>query len=81
MVVMTGLNKLKIVNQYLRAVYFINSTTGWAVGHNGEILKTLDGGGGGVVPVELTSFLANISSQAVNLTWNTATELNNHGSR
>jgi photosystem II stability/assembly factor-like uncharacterized protein len=73
------IEQIKLVNQYLWSVCFINSTTGWAVGNNGVILKTLDGGGGGVVPVEMTSFLANISAQRVNLTWNTATELNNRG--
>ena len=32
-----------------------------------------------IVPVELTSFTANVSSNTVNLNWNTATELNNSG--
>ena len=32
-----------------------------------------------VVPVELTSFTANVSGNNVNLKWNTATELNNSG--
>ncbi len=32
-----------------------------------------------IVPVELTSFTANVLSNTVNLKWNTATELNNSG--
>ncbi|MBK7630611.1 MAG: T9SS type A sorting domain-containing protein [Ignavibacteriales bacterium] len=32
-----------------------------------------------IVPVELTSFTANVSGNSVNLSWNTATELNNNG--
>ncbi|MFZ1518316.1 MAG: T9SS type A sorting domain-containing protein [Ignavibacteriaceae bacterium] len=33
----------------------------------------------GVIPVELVSFLASVSGKKVNLTWQTATELNNSG--
>jgi hypothetical protein len=33
----------------------------------------------GIVPVELTSFIANVTGNSVNLNWNTATELNNSG--
>ena len=33
----------------------------------------------GIVPVELTSFTANRDGNNVNLTWETASELNNHG--
>jgi hypothetical protein len=32
-----------------------------------------------IIPVELTSFTANVSGNNVNLNWNTATELNNSG--
>jgi hypothetical protein len=32
-----------------------------------------------LIPVELTSFTANVSNNSVNLKWNTATELNNSG--
>jgi|GEM_PF-677529 len=32
-----------------------------------------------IIPVELTSFAANVSGNNVNLNWNTATELNNSG--
>src|ERR1035437_784386 len=34
---------------------------------------------GSIVPVELTSFTASVSKGAVNLSWNTATEVNNMG--
>jgi hypothetical protein len=34
---------------------------------------------GAVVPVELTSFTASVSDGKVNLTWSTASEINNHG--
>ena len=32
-----------------------------------------------LIPVELTSFTANVAGNSVNLNWNTATELNNSG--
>ena len=32
-----------------------------------------------IIPVELTSFTANVSGNSVNLNWSTATELNNSG--
>jgi hypothetical protein len=32
-----------------------------------------------IIPVELTSFTANVTGNSVNLNWNTATELNNSG--
>ena len=35
--------------------------------------------GSDIVPVELTSFTADVSGYSVNLNWNTATELNNNG--
>jgi photosystem II stability/assembly factor-like uncharacterized protein len=58
----------------LADVYFINDTKGWAVGHLGTIL-TYDG----QVPVELTSFTANVADNNVVLNWQTATEKNNSG--
>ena len=59
----------------LNNVCFINSTTGWAVGFNGTILHTTNGG----IPVELTSFTVNVSGNEVTLNWSTATETNNKG--
>jgi hypothetical protein len=60
----------------LRGVSFIDDYVGWAVGVNGTILHTTNGG---VVPVELTSFTAEAMDQRVFLKWTTATELNNNG--
>ncbi len=60
----------------LFAVNFIDFLTGWAVGANGIILHTTNGG---VVPVELTSFTASANGKDVTLSWSTVTELNNQG--
>ncbi|MGC8581794.1 MAG: WD40/YVTN/BNR-like repeat-containing protein [Thermoplasmata archaeon] len=35
---------IDLSNNQLRSVYFVNSTTGWAVGDNGMALKSTDGG-------------------------------------
>jgi photosystem II stability/assembly factor-like uncharacterized protein len=59
----------------LNDIYFINSTSGWAVGDNGLILHTTNGG----VPVELTSFTATLLGNELILNWSTATETNNQG--
>ena len=32
-----------------------------------------------IIPVELTSFTANVTDNAISVTWSTATELNNRG--
>ncbi len=63
--------------QPLLAVYFTDINTGWAVGGNGTILHTTNGGN--PVPVELTSFTATANGKEVTLNWSTATELNNQG--
>ncbi len=65
-------------SQQINAVYFVNSDTGYAIGNNGLILKTIDGGGG-EIPVELTSFTASAQGKYIILNWETATELNNFG--
>ncbi|GBD88874.1 Ycf48-like protein precursor [bacterium BMS3Abin03] len=54
---------------------FVNDVTGWVSGENGIILKTNNGG----VPVELVSFSAVQSGHEVQLSWITATEINNQG--
>ena len=59
----------------LNRVYFLEIDFGFAVGENGIILRTTDGG----VPVELTSFSAIVSEKDIILNWTTATETNNHG--
>ena len=56
-------------------ISFIDDYTGWAVGDNGIILHTTNGG----VPVELTSFTATANTDEVTLNWSTATETNNQG--
>jgi photosystem II stability/assembly factor-like uncharacterized protein len=72
-----GLNWIRqgVFSSSLYSSCFINSSTGWAVGDNGTILQTTNGG----VPVELTSFSATSNGSGVILNWSTATELNNQG--
>lgn len=54
---------------------FIDSNNGWAVGDNGTVLYTPNGG----TPVKLVSFTADVVSNDVLLSWITATETNNQG--
>jgi hypothetical protein len=61
--------------QNLNKIYFSNLVEGYAVGENGIILRTVDGG----IPVELTSFTANVTGRDIILNWTTATETNNRG--
>ena len=61
----------------LTNIYFVNQDVGFIVGI-GTILKTTNGGGG-FIPVELTSFRATYSKNDVQLNWSTASELNNLG--
>ncbi len=60
----------------LYGITFADDQTGYAVGENGTILKTVSGG---VIPVEFTSFTANVDERSVRLTWQTSTETNNSG--
>jgi hypothetical protein len=70
-----GTNWILQSSPSLASVYFTDQNTGWAVGNGGTIIKTIDGGG---IPVELTSFTANVNNKGdVILNWTTATELNN----
>ncbi len=59
----------------LRSVFFINENLGWAVGNNGKILYTINGG----LPVELLSFSSSLIDDDVTLSWIIATETNNSG--
>ena len=59
----------------LYSVQFINEQIGWIVGDNGIILHTNNGG----IPVELVSFSAACEENHIQLSWITATELNNEG--
>ncbi len=60
----------------LFGIGFGDEAAGYAVGENGTILKTVSGG---VIPVELTSFRAQLEEMIVRLSWHTASETNNSG--
>jgi len=57
------------------SIFFVSDQLGWAVGNNGKILYTPNGG----LPVELINFTADIIDNEVILNWTTATETNNLG--
>ena len=59
----------------LNDIFFIDTNNGWAVGQNGTILHTNNGG----TPVELISFTSTTNVNEVTLYWSTATETNNSG--
>ncbi|MDO8550665.1 MAG: T9SS type A sorting domain-containing protein [Ignavibacteria bacterium] len=59
----------------LNEVCFIHQGKGWTVGDNGTIVMYDNS----TIPVELSSFTALVMSNAVSLTWSTATETNNQG--
>jgi photosystem II stability/assembly factor-like uncharacterized protein len=59
-----------------RQIFFVDSLHGWVVGEHGVILHTSNGG---VVPVELISFTAEVLDDKIQLYWTTATETNNQG--
>jgi photosystem II stability/assembly factor-like uncharacterized protein len=56
-------------------IFFLNQNLGWIIGTSGTILYTNNGG----VPVELVSFSAEQNEDEIQLSWITATELNNQG--
>lgn len=58
----------------IQHMQFLNFNVGFAGGANGTFFKYV-----GVVPVELTSFVAVPTAGKVNLNWKTATETNNRG--
>jgi len=57
-------------------IFFVDSLHGWVVGEHGVILHTSNGG---IIPVELISFTAEVIQDGVMLNWTTATETNNSG--
>jgi photosystem II stability/assembly factor-like uncharacterized protein len=59
----------------LFGVSFVNNVQGWIAGENGTILVTNNGG----IPVELVSFSAEVTDNSIQLSWITATEINNQG--
>jgi photosystem II stability/assembly factor-like uncharacterized protein len=63
------------VTSDLNSVFFVNDLIGWTVGGNGVILKTINAG----TPAELTSFTYKVINDNVELSWTTATEINNKG--
>ena len=65
-------------NYDLFSVSFCNQNVGWVAGNQGLILTT-ENGGGPLLPVELISFVADYNLGIINLSWVTATELNNSG--
>lgn len=68
-------NTLPASTPRIRAVDFISQTVGWIVGNSGKIYKF----NGDPLPVELTSFSANVVDSKVHINWITATETNNRG--
>jgi len=62
-------------NNSLADIFFIDSNNGWAVGANGIIVHTINGG----IPVELVNFISEAIDNKVILNWSTATETNNQG--
>ena len=59
-----------------RNIFFVDSLHGWIIGDNGIVLHTSTGG---IIPVELISFTAEVFGDRVTLNWTTATETNNRG--
>jgi photosystem II stability/assembly factor-like uncharacterized protein len=59
-----------------REIFFVDSLHGWVIGNNGIVLHTSTGG---IIPVELISFTAEVIEDGVKLKWVTATETNNSG--
>jgi len=62
------------MNYDLRSVIFLDDNVGYIAAGN-ALLKTENGGG--IIPVELTTFTASTSNGKVTLNWATATETNN----
>jgi photosystem II stability/assembly factor-like uncharacterized protein len=65
----------EVQGQWLIYTDLLNVMTGYAVGNVGLIFKYFDES----VPVELTVFSAELFDNAILLTWETATEINNQG--
>ena len=65
----------EVTENDLTSLCFINENTGWVGGMNGTILKYQNN----IVPVDLISFAANVNNDLVELSWRTATEINNYG--
>jgi len=59
----------------LESSCFVNENTGLFAGWNGTIIKYQNS----IIPVELISFTAGVIDNSVQLSWETATEVNNFG--
>lgn len=73
-----GANWMEAKPAYGTTLYKITARGGhlWFVGVDGAIIRGYDDPD---IPVELTSFSANVSNSTVTLSWTTATETNNYG--
>jgi len=65
-----------ITNGLYTVKFYNDANVGLAGGAGGVLLKSKLSS---VIPVELTSFTANLGNEVVNLQWSTATETNNRG--
>jgi photosystem II stability/assembly factor-like uncharacterized protein len=65
----------EVSEENLAAASFIDEYTGWFAGCNGTIIKYQNF----ILPVELLSYTANVIDNSVQLSWETATEVNNFG--
>jgi hypothetical protein len=65
----------EVTDENLVAASFINEYTGWFAGWNGTIIKYQTD----ILPVELLSYTAKVIDNSVQLSWETATEINNFG--
>jgi photosystem II stability/assembly factor-like uncharacterized protein len=63
----------------LYSVNIKSSLNGWSVGNGGTILKYIKSLNSSVLPVELAGFEAKPGGSYVELSWTTATEINNKG--
>lgn len=64
-----------VTTNNLNSICFINENVGWIGGIDGTIFRYQND----VLPVELVSFTSNLMNNSVQLSWQTATEMNNHG--
>ena len=64
-----------VTEENLVATSFIDENAGWFAGWNGTIIKYQNS----IIPVELISFTAGVIDNSVQLSWETATEVNNFG--
>ena len=64
-----------VTTNNLTSLCFINENIGWVGGIDGIILKYQNH----YIPVELVSFTAEVYESKVQLSWRTATEINNYG--